>query len=75
MLNAVSRRWIVGGVWLATLIAIVGFSVSMGAALSTTVLVFALGVSPAIVMLVIGAGAPSPTVAQMLHSVRAKDGR
>jgi len=48
----------------------------MDARLSTSVLLFVIGVAPAVVMVLIGAGAaPSPTVAEILQSVHAKDGR
>jgi hypothetical protein len=73
--NHVSRTWLVGGVWLAALAIIIAWSVAMGARLSTSALLLVIGVAPAIVMVLIGAGAPSPTVAEILHSVNTKDSR
>jgi hypothetical protein len=75
MMNAMHRSWLVGGVWFATVALITGWSVSMDARWSTTGLLLLIGVTPAIVALLIGAGAPSPTVAEILHAVQAKDGR
>ena len=75
MLNNIARPWLVGGIWLATVTAIIGGSVVMDARWSTSALLFLAGLTPAIVMLLIGAGAPAPTVAEILHSVHAKDGR
>jgi multisubunit Na+/H+ antiporter MnhG subunit len=74
MLNTVSRSWLIGG-WFATLAVVVAFSVASGASLSTSALLLAIGLAPPVVMRLIGAGAPSPTVAEILHSVDAKDGR
>jgi hypothetical protein len=34
-----------------------------------------MGIAPVIVMLLIGAGAPPPTVAELLHAVNTKDRR
>ena len=59
----------------AALAAIVGVSVAMDAKLSTTALLLALGMAPAIVMVLMANGAPAPTVAQILHAVETKDGR
>jgi hypothetical protein len=74
MLNTVSRSGLIGG-WLAILAAIIVGSVAMGASLSTTVLLLALGVAPAVIMLLIRGNGPSQTVAEILHSVDTKDGR
>jgi hypothetical protein len=41
----------------------------MGARLSTSTLLFAIGTAPALVMMLIKAGAPSPSVAEILHAV------
>jgi hypothetical protein len=50
--------------------------VAMDARLSTSALLLLIGVAPAVVIVLIGAGAArSPTVAEILHSVNAKDGR
>jgi hypothetical protein len=75
MLNTFHRPWLVGGVWFATVAAIIGLSVSMDARWSTSGLLLLVGVTPAIVALLIGAGAPAPTVAEILRSVHAKNGR
>jgi hypothetical protein len=75
MLNITARTWLVCGVWFATVAAIFGSSVMMDARWSTSGLLLLIGVTPAIVALLIGAGAPAPTVAEILHSVHTKDGR
>jgi len=54
---------------------IIASSVAMGATLSTSALLLVMGVVPAIIMMLIRAGAPSPTVAEILHPVDVKDGR
>jgi hypothetical protein len=72
MLNRVSRMWLIGA-WIALLAVIVTISVAMGASLSTTSLLFALGVAPGAVMAMLRAGASSPTVAEILHTVDSKD--
>jgi hypothetical protein len=74
MLNNVSRKLLLGA-WFATLAVIVAVSVAMDARLSTSMLILLMGLAPVVVMALIGAGAPSPTVAEILHSVNAKDGR
>ena len=74
MLNISFRVWLPGG-WGAIVATIVGVSVATGADLSTTALLLLLGVSPAIVMGLLAGGAPSPTVAEILHRVETKDGR
>ena len=74
MLNSVSRMWLVG-VWFVALAVVIACSVAAGAGLSTSALVLALGVAPVGVMLLIGFGASPPTVAEILHSVNAKDDR
>jgi hypothetical protein len=74
MLNNVSRSWIVGS-WCATLAVIVAISVAIGARPSTSVLLLVMGVAPAIVMALIGGNGPSQTVAEILHTVDADDGR
>lgn len=70
----VRPSWIVAG-WLAALAIIVVVSVAMDAHRSTTALLVALGMAPVVVVALVVAGAPSPTVAQMLHSVETKEGR
>ena len=74
MLNNISRSWVIGS-WCTTLAIIVAISVSIGASPSTSVLLLVMGVAPAIVMALIGGNGPSQTVAEILHSVDAKDGR
>ena len=69
MLNTVSRTWLVGGVWLATLALVIAGCVAMGARVSTTALLLALSVAPAGIILLIGLGAPPPTVAEVLYTV------
>ena len=73
MLNIAFRTWLIGG-WIAILAVIVAVSVSMGANLSTTSLLLALGAAPAAVMSALK-GTSSPTVAEILHAVETKDGR
>ena len=75
MLNNISRTAVVAGAWLVALVVLIGASVAMGATPSTTGLLLVLAVAPAVIMVLIGAGAPSPTVAEILHAVHAKDGR
>jgi len=74
MLNPISRSWLIGG-WLATVALIIASSVLSGASLSTSVLLFAIGVAPAVIMVILGGNGPSPTVAEILHSVETKDRR
>jgi hypothetical protein len=59
----------VGGVWLATLALVIAGSVAMGARISTTALLLALSVAPAGIIVLIGLGAPPPTVAEVLYTV------
>lgn len=74
MLSNTSRFWLLGA-WSAVVALTVAWSVSAGANLSTSALLVILGIAPVVVMVLIGAGAPSPTVAEILHSVHTKDGR
>ena len=69
-----TSSWVIGG-WIAAVAIIIVASVAMSANPSTTALLAALGVAPGIVAALLAAGAPSPTVAQMLHSAETKDGR
>jgi hypothetical protein len=75
MLNRVSRLWLVGSIWFAALAGLIATSVAMGATLSTSALLFVLGTAPVAVMVLIRAGAPSPTVAEILHEVNVDDRR
>ena len=73
MLNAVSRMWLLTA-WFAAVALIVGSSIALGASFSTSALLLVIAVAPAVVMVFLG-DAPSPTVAEILHPVNAKDGR
>jgi hypothetical protein len=66
--------WLIGGGWLTALAAIVAVSMSMDANVSTTALLLALGVAPAIVIALFAASASPPSVAEILHAVETKDG-
>ena len=66
--------WVIGG-WIAAEATITVTSMVLGANLSTTALLGALGVVPGIVIVLLASGAPSPTVAQMLHAVETTDRR
>jgi hypothetical protein len=48
---------------------IVAACVAIGASLSTTILVVAMATTPAVVIALLARGAPSPSVAQILHDV------
>lgn len=74
MLNRISGKTLVGG-WFAVVAVIVAWSVAKGAALSTSGLLLVMGAVPVIIMTLIRAGASSPTVAEILRSVDAKDRR
>ena len=70
---AVRSRWLVG-LWFAAVALIVAARMASGANLSTTALLLALGIAPAIVIALLAYGEPSPSVAQILYSVE-QDGR
>ena len=74
MLNTMLRSWVVGA-YVATLALMVAISLAVEADLSTTVFLFVLGVTPAIVIAVLAGGAPSPTPAEILYRVRARTDR
>jgi hypothetical protein len=74
MLNGISPTWLLGS-WFAVVALVVAWSVSLEARFSTSALVVAVGVAPAVVMRLLRAGAPSPTVAEILHATHAKNGR
>ena len=61
--------------WFAAVAILVLWSLAVGAKLSTSLLLFALGVAPAAVSLIIESGAPPPTVAELLYAVNTKDRR
>jgi len=75
MLNKLSRTGLIVGAWLAVLALVIVGSVAMGATLTTSVVLLALGVTPVCVMLLIGFSAPPPTVAELLYAVDTSDGR
>jgi hypothetical protein len=74
MLNTMFRTSLIGG-WVTLLAVMVTLSITMGASLSTTSLLLVLGVAPGVVMALLRNGASSPTVAEILHAVDAKDRR
>ena len=75
MLNvAVRSSWLIGA-WVAALAIIVAASTAMGAHLSTTAILLALAIAPAIVIALLAHGEPSPSVAQILYAAETKDGR
>ena len=74
MVNTIFTASVIGG-WIAVVTIIAVASVALGANLSTTALLVALGLAPAIVVALVANGAPSPSVAQILHAVETKDGR
>jgi len=73
MLNPVFRSWLVCG-WFATLAVIIGVTVSSGASFTINATLLVVGVAPVVIMTFI-VGAPSLTVAEILHAVETKDGR
>lgn len=75
MLNQISRTSLITSAWLASLAVIVVSSMALGADLSMVVALLVLGLTPLLVMLLLGAGAAQPTVAEILHPVNGKDGR
>ena len=74
MLTHFSRSWLLAG-WVAAVSVIAASSVIMGTRLSITLLFVGLGLALSVVTLMIGFGPPSPTIAEILHSVDAKDRR
>ena len=74
MLHSISPTWLFSG-WFAAVALAVTWSVTMDARLSTSALLLVIGLAPAVVMLLLRAGAPSATVAQMLHSTHEKGDR
>ena len=74
MPNNFSPPWLVGGVWFAILGNILTCSVAIGASLSTTALLLLTGVIPAIIVVLVGVGTPSPAVAEIVP-VEAPNGR
>ena len=74
MLNRFSPSWLLAG-WLAAVTALAASTFIMGARISTSLLFVALGLAPVIVTLMIGFDPPSPTIAEILYAVDAKDRR
>ena len=74
MLNNISQTWILGGSF-AIALAIVAWSVAMGASVSTSAFLLGICMAPAIVMQFMRAGTPAPTVAEILHSTNTRDPR
>jgi len=71
MSTGISRSWLLG-VWCATVAVLVAATVALGADTSTIVLLLVLGVTPAVIMMLVG-GTTAPTVAEILHSVESKN--
>ena len=75
MVNTAFRSsWLIVA-WLLAVTMSVAASMTMGASLSTTAVLLALGIAPVIVIVLLAHSEPSPSVAQMLRSDDAKDGR
>ena len=75
MVNAPFRSsWLLVA-WLLAVMMIVAASMAMGANLSTTAVLLALGIAPVIVIVLLAHSEPSPSVAQMLRPGDTKDGR
>ena len=75
MLNLSFKSFWPIAAWFAVVITMVAASIALHANLSTTVLLLACAIAPAIIVWLLAYAEPSPTVAQILHSVDAKDGR
>jgi hypothetical protein len=76
MLNVVFKSpWLIVGPWIAALALTVAASTAMGANLSTTALVLALGIAPAIVITLLAHGERSSSVAQILYAVEKTERR
>jgi hypothetical protein len=65
---------VLGG-WMALVTILGAVGIAVGADVSTIALMLAFGVAPAIVTALLACGLPSPSVAEILHSVETKDGR
>jgi hypothetical protein len=70
----IGSSWMIAS-WIAALAIITVVSVAMNAHRSTTALFVVLGIAPGIVVALVMGGAPSPSVAQIIHSVETKGGR
>jgi hypothetical protein len=69
MLPSNSRLSLYSNLWLATIIVISSGLMALGARWSTTTVLFVLGVTPFIVIRIIGFRPPPATVAQVLYDV------
>jgi hypothetical protein len=75
MVNAALRSsWLIVA-WLFAVTMIVAASMAMGANLSTTAVLLALGIAPVIVIGLLAHPEPAPSVAQMLRSGDRQTGR
>ena len=70
MSTGISRSWLLGS-WCTTVAVLVAGTVAVGADTSTSVLLLVLGVTPAVIMMLVG-GTTAPTVAEILHAVETK---
>ena len=74
MLNAVLQsRFLVA--WFALLTVVTASSVALGAAAATSALIFVLGLTPAMIMVLASGDASSPTPAEIPHSTSRDDRR
>ena len=74
MLNNISSAVVLSS-WAALLALIIGTSIWVGASTSTVVLLIALCAGSGIVMFLLAHKAPAKSVADILYSIEAKDGR
>ncbi len=76
MLSNESRMWLGVASWSIVVATAVGASALAGARLSTSLVLLFVCVVPMFVALLVGFGAPTLTVAELLHTVNEqKDGR
>ena len=75
MLNGITRNRLVG-FWFAAVAVIIAIVVTMGlnVGVSTTALLLTLSLVPPGILLVLWRGAPSPTVAEILHAANSPKG-
>jgi hypothetical protein len=71
-LKVAAPTWVLGA-WFASVAGIVAGSIGLDATASTSLLLLMIGMAPAVVILFLRAGAPPPTVAEILHAANAKD--
>ena len=72
MFKTISPLWLIVG-WLLVLSALVTASVAGGARISTSLLLFVLGISPIVVMGFVANNAAPPTVAEILYRAQTRD--